>query len=196
MPRPKRFRDPNHTYHICSRCIENRDLMEDDLFKDIMVEVLRNAGEKYIFDLIAYEILHNHFHFIIYTVEGGADISRIIQYIKSRFAEKYNKITKRTGAFWSERFRSKVIEDAVNPVLYLLWLLWYLAFNPVRKKMVKDPRKSRYGSINSYLDEKYKSPVKIKLHRYFIDLGNTFHDRVEKFLYYEEAYRKRLSIIY
>jgi hypothetical protein len=119
-----------------------------------------------------------------------------MQYIKSRFAQTYNRLNKREGAFWSERFVSIIIEDSENPEEYFLWLLWYLGFNPVRKKMVRDPRKSKYGSINVYLDESYTSPVKITLHKYFLELGNSFRERVQKFLYYEEAYRKRLSIVY
>jgi hypothetical protein len=62
--------------------------------------------------------------------------------------------------------------------------------------MVRDPRKSKYGSINVYLDENYTSPVKITLHKYFLELGNSFKERVKKFLYYEDAHRKRLSIVY
>ncbi len=196
MPRPLRECKPNLTYHVCSRCVESRDFIQNDYFKDIMIEILKSALEKYNFELIAYEILHNHFHFIIRTVDEGESISRIMQYIKSRFAQKYNRINKREGAFWSERFVSKIIEYTKNPKKYLFWLLWYLGFNPVRKKIVRDPRKSKYGSINVYLDEKYKSPVKITLHDYFIQLGNSFKERAQKFLYYEDAYRKRLSIIY
>jgi REP element-mobilizing transposase RayT len=161
-----------------------------------MLDVLRSALEKYDFELIAYEILHNHFHFIIRTVEGGETISRIMQYIKSRFAQTFNRLNKREGAFWSERFVSKIIEKSKNPQKYFLWLLWYFGFNPVRKKMVRDPRKSRYGSINAYLDENYKSPVKITLHKYFLELGDSFRERVQKFLYYEDAHRKRISIVY
>ncbi len=196
MPRQQRICEPNLTYHICSRCVENRDLILNDYFKDIMLDTLKSAMGKYNFELIAYEILHNHFHFIIRTVEGGESISRIMQYIKSRFAQHYNRINKREGAFWSERFKSKIIEYSDNPKVYLLWLLWYLGFNPVRKKIVSDPRKSKYGSINVYLDENYKSPVKITIHKYFIQLGNSFKERVRMFLYYEDAHRKRLSIIY
>ncbi len=196
MARKERFREPDYTYHITSRCIENRDLMKDNSFKEIILDILEKTMEKYKFHLIAYEILHNHFHFIIKTLHGEADISRIVQYVKSRFAEKYNKIKNREGAFWSERFKSSVIELSDNPVKYLLWLLWYLGFNPVRKKIVNDPRKSEYGTINSYLDENYISRLKITLHDYFLQLGNTFKERVQCFLFYEEAYRKRLSIIY
>ncbi len=196
MPRPLRIAEPGLTYHIMSRCIENRNMMNNDYFKDLMISVMDMALNKYKFELIAYEILDNHFHFIIKTLSDGENISRIIQYIKSRFAERYNKLTNREGAFWSERFKSIVIELSKNPIVFLLWLLWYLGFNAVRKKNVKDPRNYKYGSIKVYLDELYKPPLRITQHEYFLQLGSTFKERVKRFLYYEEAYRKRLSLIY
>jgi putative transposase len=196
MPRPLRICEPGMTYHIISRCVESRNLMDNDFYKDLMISVMDMALKKYKFELIAYEILGNHFHFIIKTLFHGESISRIIQYIKSRFAQRYNRLNKREGAFWSERFKSYVIELSKNPVVYLLWLLWYLGFNAVRKRNVKDPRNYKYGSINAYLDELYKPPLKITQHEYFLQLGTTFKERVRRFLYYEEAYRKRLSIIF
>jgi REP element-mobilizing transposase RayT len=196
MPRPLRTCEPGMTYHVISRCVESRNMMNTDFYKDLMVSIIDKALNKYSFELIAYEILDNHFHFIIKTLHGGENISRIMQYIKSRFAESYNRLNKREGAFWSERFKSMIIELSKNPVKYLFWLLWYLGFNSVRKKIVKDPRKYKYGSINSYIDETYESPLKITQHEYFLQLGSTFKERVRRFLYYEEAYRKRLSFIF
>ena len=148
MPRPTRFREPGYTYHVYSRCIETKDLMRSNFFKDKFMSVLNRTMERYTFKLIAYEILDNHFHFIIQTVKNGEDISRIMQYIKARFAEAYNREMKRTGPFWNERFKCKVVEKSKDPRKYLFQLLWYMGYNPVKKKKVKDPRESRYGSIN------------------------------------------------
>ncbi len=196
MPRPLRICEPGMTYHVTSRCIESRNMMESDFYKDLMISIIDKALKKYKFQLITYEILDNHFHFIIKTLHDGETISRIMQYIKSRFAERYNRLNNREGAFWSERFKSLVIELLKNPAIYFLWFLWYLGFDAVREKIVKDPRNYRYGSINSYLNETYKSPLKITQHDFFLQLGSTFKERINRFLYYEEAYRKRLSIIY
>lgn len=196
MARPERTRKPDLTYHIYSRCIELRRLMTSAALKELMIQVLVNTQKKYTFELIAYEIMDNHFHFVIRTLPGEADISRIIQYIKARFAESYNRRNNRTGPFWNERFCDQIIEYAEKPVQYLLWLLWYLAFNPVRKGMVRNPRDSRFGSINAYLNEAYQGKIKITLHRYFLDLGSTFKQQVKEFLWYEEAYRRRLAVYF
>ena len=101
-----------------------------------------------------------------------------------------------TGAFWNERFGSSVIEEADNPEEYLLWLLWYIGYNPVRKGLSRDPRKNDIGFINCYLDKNFIAPFKITLHYYFIKLADTFEERAQLFLFYEEAYRRRLAVYF
>ena len=119
-----------------------------------------------------------------------------MQFIKARIAEKYNKSMNQTGAFWNERFGSTIIEDYDNHEEYLLWLLWYIGYNPVRKGLSKDTRNNDIGFINQYLKEDAEIPVKITLHKYFCNLGNSFAECVDKFLFYEDAYRKRLAVIW
>jgi putative transposase len=167
MARKPRICAPGLTYHAMSRCIENTDKMKSTIVKDMVEDVINTALEKYSFEFISYSVLDNHFHFTIRTLKDGGTISRIMQYIKSRIAMRYNKMMNRIGPFWNERFKDKIIEFADKPEAYLFFLIWYQAFNAVRKGYVFDPRKYRYSSINAYLDENYESPVKITLHPYF-----------------------------
>ena len=191
----KRLWIENATYHTMSRCMYAADLMKEDFVKDLLVEVIDMTLKKYDFEINSYAIVDNHFHFVIKTRRDGANISRIMQYIKARFAERYNRITGKFGPFWHDRFKDKIVELSDDPEFYLLWLLWYLAYNPVRKKAVADPRNYKYSTINAYLDEDYRPPIPITLHQTFLNLGSTFAERVKRFLGYEEIYRKRLAFI-
>lgn len=195
MPRKPVLVKENTTYHVWTRCVQRSPLMGNEYFRDLFLQVIRQTQRKYNFELNQFEIVDNHIHLIIYTLPGQATISRIMQYIKARFAEKYNKITDRIGPVWNERYRYSIVEQSEDPVKYLLWLLWYLAFNSVRKKIVKDPREYFFGGIKAYLNKNYKPPVEITLHKYFLNIGNNFQDRLNVFLKYEEAYLKRLSWI-
>ncbi len=191
MPRPIRKIAQGSTHHVFSRCHGKRYLL---LYgKKFFIEAIKKCQEKYDFDLIGAEIVGNHFHLIIRTKVGKQSISQIVQYIKARIAEKYNRATGETGAFWNERFGSTVIEQAENPEQYLLWLLWYIGYNPVRKGLSRDPRRNEIGFINCYLDINHEIPIKITLHQFFCELGKTFEECVKKFLFYEEAYLKRLA---
>jgi len=192
MPRKPRTCLSDVTYHTISRCIEKRELMKPDVMKNLMLVVLNQALDKYSFELIAYTIMDNHFHFYIRTNKDGETISRIMQYIKSQYARRFNKLTARIGPFWNERFKDTIIEISKNPITLFFYILFYIFYNPVRRKIVSDPRHYTYSSINTYLHEDYISPVKISLHPYFIKLGNNFQDRVSKFIVLEEMFVKRI----
>jgi putative transposase len=192
MPRKHRTCIPEVTYHTWSRCIEKKSLMNPKKMKDLMTSVLNLARKKYDYKFVGYTLMDNHFHFYIKTTRGGENISRIMQFIKSQFARRYNRMMNRTGPFWNERFGDTIIERTKDPVTIFFYILFYIAFNPVRTNTVEDPRDYRYSSFNCYLDENYIAPVKITLHEFFLNLGSTFKERVNKFLKYEEMYRKRV----
>lgn len=192
MPRKQRICIPGTTCHTTSRCIEKKPLMKTDKMKDLMIEVIKLSLEKYNFQMIEYAIMDNHFHFYIRTLKDGENISRIMQFIKSQFARRYNKLMNRTGPFWNERFSDTIIELTENPEQTFWYIFMYIAYNPVKSNYVKDPRQYPYGSILSYLDEEYISPVPITLHKYFLKLGHNFRERVKAFLKFEELYLKRV----
>jgi len=194
MARPPRTIQQGITYHCYSLCHNKQDFLSSSVGKHIFIESVRMCQEKYNFELSATEIVDNHIHLVIKTLENEGTISRIMQYIKARIAEKYNKFMNKSGAFWNGRYKCKIIEEADDPEEYLLSLLCYVAYNPVRKKMCIDPRESFIGFINCYLIEGYQAPVKITLHSFFCKLGNTFDECVRKFMLYEEAYLKRLAL--
>lgn len=194
MPRPLRTVSQGVTYHCYTRCHGKRDLLKSRYGKRHFIEAIRMCQEKYVFELTAAELVSNHIHLIIKTVEDEETISRIMQYIKARMAEMYNRATGETGPFWNERFGSAIIEESDNAEQYLLWLLWYIGYNPVRKGLSHDPRKNEIGFINCYLDHSFVSPVRFTIHEYFYRLGNSHDVRLKRFLEYEEAYRKRLAL--
>jgi REP element-mobilizing transposase RayT len=160
--------------------------------KDLMQDVLTQALEKYDFELVSYSIMDNHFHFNIKTMKDGETISRIMQFIKSQFARRYNRMMDRTGPFWNERFTNLIIEQTPNPVQTFWNVFFYVGYNPVKSRYVTDPRQYPYGSFRSYVDKEYVSPVPITLSEYFLKLGDTFEERVKRLLEYEELYRKRI----
>ena len=196
MPRPTRTIAAGVTYHCFTRCHDKKNFLKTNFGEDIFIDAVQKCQEKYNFELCGFEIVSNHVHLLIKTVEDEATISRIMQYIKARVAEKYNRTKGKSGAFWNGRFGCTIIEEALNPIMYFMWLLWYIAYNTVRKNLCTDPRKSRIGFINCYLTEDYEPPVKITLHPFFLNLGKTFEECVEKLLYWEELYLNRLSAKY
>lgn len=192
MPRKLRTILQEVTYHTTSRCIETRPLMNSDNMKQMMIEVLNLALEKYNFELINYAIMDNHFHFYIRTVKKGENISRIMQFIKSQYARRYNRIMERTGPFWNERFSDTIIMEDEDSKSDFFYILNYISYNPVKSGQVKRPSDYKFSGARCFYDEHYRPPVKITFHTFFLKLGKTFQERFQKFKEYEEIYRMHL----
>jgi len=196
MPKPLRKILQGVTYHCYSRCQGLNKLLLEKEAKTSFMEAIKMCQKKYKFELSAAEIVDNHFHLLIRTLENEETIARIMQYIKARTAETYNRATKRKGPFWNERYGCKIVEHTKNPKRYLTDLLWYIAHNPVKKGLSRNPRNNYIGFIKCYLIRNYEISIKITLHPYFYELGNSFTERVKKFLSYEKEYVQRGLVAY
>ena len=197
MARPLRKIQQGVTYHCYSRCQGLNKLLLKKYGKIAFVEAIKMCQIYYNFnfELIAAEIVDNYFHLIIRTLEDGETVACIMQYIKARTAEKFNRATGRKGPFWNERYKSTIIEESKYPKEYLFQLTWDIAYDPVRKGLSRNPRENYIGFIKCYLIENYNVPKKIKitLHPFFYKLGDTFDECVKKFLLYEDAYLERFA---
>ena len=167
MSYPLRNLEPNITHHIFSRCIEQKTYLKKNNMKKMFCRILKKAQKKYKFDLNGFVIMDNHFHFIITTLQNGGTIDRIMQYIKSKFARLYNKLHNRSGAYWSERYKNKVIEFVKKSAYYFNILLSYLVYNPVKASIAETPSSFIYSSFNDYTGGKNKLGIKIKIHALF-----------------------------
>ena len=75
-----------------------------------------------------------------YLVRMGS-LSHFAKDLKELFTKWYNKKTEQSGTLWAERFRSILVEDSEGT---LLTMAAYIDLNPVRAKMVKDPKDYRF----------------------------------------------------
>jgi REP element-mobilizing transposase RayT len=184
--------EPNLTYHTYSRCADKSTMMKPDHMKYLMLTVIAMAQKRYAFDLISYVIMDNHFHFIIKTVENGAPISRIMQFIKAQFALRYNKKMSRTGPFWNERYGDTIIEEQEFPEKAFNSINSYIINNPVKANYVNDAKDYKFSCIHFYIDENYISPIKLTFHEYYLKLGSSFRQRADRFLKLVELGRLQL----
>jgi hypothetical protein len=90
--------------------------------------------------------MKNHVHLLIDV--NGADISHIMHSINFAYAQFYNRVHKRHGHLFQDRFRSKIITDDA----YLFAVSAYIHANPRDIKMYKNcPDKFKFSSLSVYL---------------------------------------------
>lgn len=97
------------------------------------------------FTIIAYCIMNNHAHFLIYT-ENIVDFGKFMQKTNLQFATMYNKENNRCGVLFRNRYRTEGIYDE----RYLINCIKYIHENPVKAGMVKKCEHYRYSSYNDY----------------------------------------------
>ncbi len=79
------------------------------------------------------------------------DLSEYVKEIKQGFSRFYNKRHKRKGFFWSERFKSVIVDNGET----LINCLAYIDLNPVRAGLVKKPEEYRWSSLGYHVQCEY-----------------------------------------
>lgn len=69
------------------------------------------------------------------------DVSGFMKLLKQRFTQWFNHERGRKGTLWEERFKSVLVEGAGQA---LATMAAYIDLNPVRAKLVEDPREYRW----------------------------------------------------
>jgi len=123
-PRQKQERG---CYHITARSNRGEFILQSNRLKEEFLGVLERAKDKFDFKLKHFCIMSNHIHLLIQPKEN-TDISRIMQWILSVFAIRFNKIFGYKGHVWYDRFKSKIIYTLNQ----LRKVFEYISLNPVK----------------------------------------------------------------
>jgi len=78
-----------------------------------------------------------------------ASLSEFVKELKQRFSRWYNKRSGRRGFFWSERFKSVIVENGDT----LINCLAYIDLNPVRAGIVARPEEYRHSSLGYHVQQ-------------------------------------------
>ena len=150
--------NPNSYYHIYNRGVEKRKIFIDDQdyakFESLLKRYLSNKptkdsrGRSYIFlgdkvSLIAFCLMPNHFHMIIYQTELDS-ITKLLRSVCSSYVTYFNNKYNRVGALFQGNFKAIQIKDES----YLLFLTRYIHRNPA------DYLEYEWSSLNYWLGKK------------------------------------------
>jgi putative transposase len=148
----------NSYYHIYNRGVEKRKIFIDDQdyakFESLLKRYLSNKptkdsrGRSYIFlgdkvSLIAFCLMPNHFHMIIYQTELDS-ITKLLRSVCSSYVTYFNNKYNRVGTLFQGNFKAIQIKDES----YLLFLTRYIHRNPA------DYLEYEWSSLNYWLGKK------------------------------------------
>ena len=85
------------------------------------------------------------------------DLSWFMRLLKQRFARWYNAFHKTFGTLWAERFTSVIVEGSGHA---LLATCAYVDLNPVRAKLVEDPKDYRWSGYGEAIGGRQMARVR------------------------------------
>jgi len=121
--------------HVYQQAHNRAYLFNSDGDKMLFLEILRDYQKKFDFSLMDFALLDTHFHLLL--LERTVPTGKILGMLKQQFTRLYNTRHRRSGTLYNSSYQAIEVWQRD----YYFKLLPYIAYNPVRAKLVKSPEK-------------------------------------------------------
>jgi putative transposase len=132
MPRTARASRAGFCYHVLNRGNAQRTVFHKQGDFAAFVKLLGQAGERTDLRLLAYCLMPNHFHLVLWPRRDG-DLSDYMMWLLTAHVRRYHQHYHSSGHVWQGRFRAFPIQDDDH----LLTVLRYVERNPQRADLVE-----------------------------------------------------------
>jgi len=152
VARANRHHIPGQVWHITHRCHKREFLLKFSKDRRRWQQWLFEAKKRYKLQVLDFAVTSNHIHLLVVDSDKGV-IPNSLQLIAGRTAQEFNKLKKRKGAFWDDRYHTTAIETGEH----LLRCIAYIDLNMVRNGVVTHPSLWEHGGYNEiqYPRERY-----------------------------------------
>ena len=144
MARASRIDVGNEVYHCMNRGVGKRKIFFYDRDYRLFEKTLEDAVELTNMRILAYCVMPNHFHFVLYPLNDG-DLSLFMKYFTATYTQRMRTMTHTVGegAVFQSRYKSFIVQT--ND--YLLTVLRYVERNPLTADIVDNILKWKYSSL-------------------------------------------------
>lgn len=139
----KRFHGHGLPSLITTNATERRPIFASRPAAEMLLQVIGEVRRETGFKLLAFVIMPDHMHLVL-ALAGQTICGRVMQLIKGRFANRYNRSAGQTGRLWQERYH----ERALRSERELLAAIEYVHLNPVEGGLVADAKCFLWSSAN------------------------------------------------
>jgi len=146
MGRPLRPTSADMVYHVLNRANARRMLFNDDGDYAAFERVLGQACERGHIRLLAYCVMPNHWHLVVWPRHDG-DLSRFMNWLTLTHTQRWHQHRRSVGEghVYQGRFKSFPVETSE----YLLTVCRYVERNPVRAGLVERAEQWRWCSAGT-----------------------------------------------
>ena len=177
IPRKAR-KDLNTPFlHVMVQGVNKEYIFYKKEYIEKYLEIIKKNKQKYNFTIIAYCIMNNHAHFLVYT-EDINSFGKFMQKTNLLYAQMYNREEKRCGVLFRNRYQ---VEPIYN-IKHLVNCIKYIHDNPVKAKMVLKCEDYMYSSYKDFINNTGVTQSKIMINMFgrnckYKELFNKVYDR-------------------
>jgi len=126
-------------YHVLNRGNGQAAVFRKEDDYAAFLKLLRQARERVPMRLLAYCLMPNHFHLVLWPRKDG-DLSRWMQWLMTSHVRRFHRHYHSSGHVWQGRFKAFPIEEDDH----LLTVMRYVERNPVRAKSIPVRKAQRW----------------------------------------------------
>lgn len=144
MPRIERTKVGNHIYHVLNRSNARVQIFDTDADYQLFEKILLEGIEKYTMRVLAYCLMPNHWHLILYPLQDG-DLSLFMSWITNTHTRRWHvmKNTVGQGHLYQGRYKSFLCEEDAH----FLTLVRYVERNAKKANLVKRAENWKWSSV-------------------------------------------------
>ncbi len=126
-------------YHVLNRGNARAEVFHKDADYVAFLRLLCEASDRVPMRLLAYCLVPNHFHLVVWTHEDG-DLGRWMQWLMTSHVRRYHRHYHSSGHVWQGRFKAFPIEEDEH----LLTVMRYVERNAVEAKTIPIRKAERW----------------------------------------------------
>jgi putative transposase len=146
MPRTARASVGGLCYHVLNRGNARKQVFFKSGDYQAFLKALGNACQEVPMRVLAYCLLPNHFHLVVWPHEDG-DLSRWMHWLLNAHVRRYHQHYHSSGHLWQGRFKAFPIAHDEH----LLTVLRYVERNPLRAGLVERAEGWAWSSVRWWL---------------------------------------------
>ena len=138
---------PNTLYMLTASIYQNEPLIQSPDRKLQWAESFLKSAEIYKWEIVAWVVLHNHYHAIVQSPEKAKTLSKFIGSTHKYTARRWNEEEQLSGRkvwwnYWDTCIRSE--REYYNRLRYIFW-------NPVKHGLTENPGDYSFSNYKEFL---------------------------------------------
>ncbi len=176
MPRHARAAPGGYVYHAINRAVARLPLFQKDADYEAFERVLVEALAKRPIRMLAYCIMPNHWHFVLWP-QNDHELTEFLRWLTHTHTQRWHAHyhTAGTGHLYQGRFKAFPIQEDGH----LYTVLRYAERNALRAGLVKRAEQWRWCSL-AHRHAADADPLKPHLHRWPVPMPRDWLERVNR----------------